>query len=254
METLLCFVGTPILAALVIFLLGFRVIDEYERAVVFRLGRYKGLKGPGWFWIIPLFEWVESVVDIRVITLDVPPQDCITHDNVTVRVDAVTYFRVVDAMRAVIYVKNYYMATFQIAQTTLRSIIGQVNLDELLADRERINEHIRTVLDEHTDPWGVKVTLVEIKDVQLPDTMKRSMAKQAEAERERRAKIIRAEGELSAAEKLVAAAQQMATSPGSMQLRYLETLNEIAQEKNSTIVFPLPIELFEVLLRGMTKS
>jgi regulator of protease activity HflC (stomatin/prohibitin superfamily) len=220
----------------------FRVIREYERAVVFRLGRLADTRGPGFIIVIPFFEQVVKV-SLRTVTLDVPPQDCITNDNVTVRVNAVAYYRVEFPERAVVEIQNYNLATLQIAQTTLRSVVGQVNLDELLADREAINDRLKSVIDDHTDPWGVKVSIVEIKDVELPDSMQRSMARQAEAEREKRAKIIHASGEFEAARELLAAAKLMDESPSALQLRYLQTLVEVAAERNSTILFPIPIDL-----------
>jgi len=222
----------------------FRIIREYERAVVFRLGRFSDIRGPGLIFVIP---FVESVVKVslRTVTLDVPPQDCITNDNVTVRVNAVTYYRVENPEKAVIDIQNYNLGTLQIAQTTLRSVVGQVDLDELLADRDAINDRLKSVIDEHTDPWGVKVSVVEIKDVELPDSMQRSMARQAEAEREKRAKIIHASGEFEAARELLDAAKLMDESPAALQLRYLQTLVEIAAERNSTILFPIPIDLMK---------
>ncbi len=230
--------------AIFLFMSTFRIIKEYERAVVFRLGRVlKQPKGPGWFFILPFGIDQLNKVDLRVVTLDIPRQDCITNDNVTVGVNAVAYFRVVEPMRAIVQVDNYTKATFQIAQTSLRSVIGQVELDELLAHRERVNEDLQRIIDEQTEPWGIKVSIVEVKDVELPPQMQRAMARQAEAEREKRAKIIHAEGEYRAAQQLLEAARLMAVEPSSMQLRYLQTLTEIAVEKNSTIIFPLPIDL-----------
>jgi regulator of protease activity HflC (stomatin/prohibitin superfamily) len=228
----------------VLFLLTFRVTKEYERAIVFRLGRaLKKPRGPGWFFVFPYPIDQLTRVELRVVTLDIPRQECITNDNVTVHVNAVAYFRVIDPMRAIIQVDNYTRATFQIAQTTLRSVIGQVELDELLAHRERVNEQLQHIIDEHTEPWGIKVGIVEVKDVELPDQMQRAMARQAEAEREKRAKIIHADGEFQAAQRLRDAANLMAQEPASLQLRYLQTLTEIAVEKNSTILFPVPIDL-----------
>lgn len=228
---------------------GIRIVAEYERGVIFRLGRVVGARGPGLFFIFPGFERMQ-VVDLRTITLDVPPQDCITQDNVTVRVNAVIYYRVMNPTNAVVQIKNYNLGTAQIAQTTLRSVVGQVELDGLLSEREHINDQLQSIIDEATDPWGVKVTLVEIKDVELPQSMQRVMARQAEADRERRAKIIHAEGEMQAAVQLRQAAEQMAQEPISVQLRYLQTLTEIAAEKNSTIIFPLPVDLIDSLINA----
>ncbi len=226
-----------------------RIAQEYERGVVFRLGRYTGVRGPGIFFLIPFIE--RSVkVDLRVVTLDVPAQEAITRDNVTVKVNAVVYFRVVKPEDSVIKVFDHRYATSQISQTTLRSVLGQSELDELLAHREKINQTLQKIIDEQTDPWGVKVSIVEIKDVELPQTMQRAIAAQAEAERERRAKIVHAEGEHQAAEKLAEAARVMATQPMSLQLRYLQTLTVIATEKTNTIVFPLPVDLFEVIMKN----
>lgn len=225
-----------------------RVMKEYERAVVFRLGRLIGVKGPGLIILIPLIDRMVKV-DLRTVTLDVPPQEVITRDNVSVSVSAVVYFRVIDAARAVVQVENYYFATSQLAQTTLRSICGQAELDELLSEREKLNTRIQEILDSDTEPWGVKVSKVEIKEIDLPDEMKRAMAKQAEAERERRSKIINAEGELQAAEKLAEAARIMAESPITIQLRYLQTLREVAAENNSVTLFPIPIDLFKPFLK-----
>ncbi|MBI4722359.1 MAG: slipin family protein [Candidatus Stahlbacteria bacterium] len=224
-----------------------KVLQEYERGVVFRLGRFVGIKGPGLVIIIPFIDRLITV-PLRVVTLDVPSQDVITRDNVSVKVNAVVYFRVMDASKAIIAVQDYLYATSQISQTTLRSILGQVELDELLAGREKLNKELQQLIDEQTDPWGIKVSMVEIKHVDLPDEMKRAMAKQAEAERERRAKIIHAEGEFQASDKLREAADVLARSTAALQLRYLQTLTEIATEKNSTIIFPLPIDLIKPLL------
>ena len=225
-----------------------RILNEYERAVVFRLGRIRDVKGPGLIIIIPGIDKVVKV-DMRTITMDVPPQDVITKDNVSIKVNAVVYFRVVDANAAVIDVENYLYATSQLAQTTLRSVCGQVELDEILSAREKINIHLQEILDRSTDPWGIKVSLVEVKQIDLPEEMKRAIAKQAEAERERRAKVINAEGEFQAAQKLIEAAALMETQPMSLQLRYLQTLNQIASENNSTTLFPIPIDLFKPFLK-----
>ena len=223
-----------------------RIINEYERGVLFRLGRLIELRGPGLRLIIPFGIDRLVKIDLRTVTLEVPPQEVITHDNVTIKVNAVIYFLVVDPNHAVTKVANFINATSQIAQTTLRSVLGQSSLDELLANREKINNRLQQIIDEQTEPWGIKVSTVEIKDVELPATMQRAMAKQAEAERERRSKIIHAEGEFMAAQKLVDAAALLATQPLTLQLRYLQTLTEIGVEKNTTIVFPLPVELLSL--------
>lgn len=230
-----------------------RIVAEYERGVIFRLGRVSGEpRGPGLFLIIPGIDRMVKV-DLRVVTMDIPPQDCITKDNVTVRVNAVLYFRVIDPTKAVVNVRNYAQATVQIAQTSLRSVVGQRELDGLLAEREEVNHDLQQIIDEQTDPWGIKVSIVEIKDVELPEVMQRAMARQAEAERERRAKIIHAEGEAQAAEKLAVAAKEIATQPIAIQLRYLQTLTEISVGKNSTIIFPLPMDLIKPFLGLMEK-
>jgi regulator of protease activity HflC (stomatin/prohibitin superfamily) len=225
-----------------------RILNEYERAVVFRLGRIRDVKGPGLIIIIPGIDRVVKV-DMRTITMDIPPQDVITKDNVSIKVNAVVYFRVVNANAAVTNVENYLYATSQLAQTTLRSVCGQVELDETLSAREKINMHLQEILDRSTEPWGIKVSLVEVKQIDLPEEMKRAIAKQAEAERERRAKVINAEGEFQAAQKLIEAAALMETQPMSLQLRYLQTLNQIAAEHNSTTLFPIPIDLFKPFLK-----
>lgn len=225
-----------------------KIVQEYERGVIFRLGRVVNEpKGPGLFFIIPFIDKMVKV-DLRIITLDVPTQEAITRDNVTVRINAVVYFRVLDPIASVISIENYRVATSQIAQTTLRNVIGQFELDQLLADRDKINHELQKIIDEATEPWGIKVSIVEVKDVELPEVMKRAMARQAEAEREKRAKLIHAEGELQAAQQLASAADVMDTSPSTLQLRYLQTLTEIAVEHNSTIIFPLPIELIQPLM------
>ena len=245
------FTGIVIAAVLAILASAFRVLREYERGVVFLLGRYQRVKGPGLIIIIPLLQQMVRV-DLRTIVMDVPTQDLITRDNVSVQVNAVLYFRVIDPDHAVLNVENYMEAIGQLAQTTLRSVLGQHELDELLAERERLNNNIQTILDQQTDQWGIKVASVEIKHVDIDESMIRAIAKQAEAERERRAKIIHADGEYEAAERLVEAAQRMASESGSMQLRYLQTLTEIAGEKSSTIVFPLPMNVMESLGRLVT--
>jgi regulator of protease activity HflC (stomatin/prohibitin superfamily) len=243
------------LAVVILFwaLPGLRVVAQYERGVIFVLGKLKGAKGPGLFWVPPYISKMRKI-DLRVITIELPPQEGVTRDNVTVKVSAVVYFYVVSPTAAVNNVLDYYRATVQIAQTTLRSVIGQSNLDQLLTDREDINKAIQHILDEHTEKWGIKVTTVEVKDVELPVTMQRAMAKQAEAEREKRAKVLLAQGEFQASQTLADAAAVIATEPAALQLRYLQTLTEIAVEKNSTIIFPLPIDLVEPLTKLMQKS
>jgi regulator of protease activity HflC (stomatin/prohibitin superfamily) len=225
-----------------------KVLKEYERGVVFRLGRVIGAKGPGLILLIPLIDRMQKV-SLRLVTMDVAPQDVITRDNVSIKVNAVVYFRVIDPVKAVISVENYLFATSQLAQTTLRSVCGQAELDELLAERDKINAHLQEILDKHTDPWGIKVTVVELKHIDLPQEMQRAMAKQAEAERERRAKIIGAEGEYQAAQKLADAAAIIQQYPVALQLRYLQTLREIASENNSTTLFPIPIDIITPFLK-----
>jgi regulator of protease activity HflC (stomatin/prohibitin superfamily) len=225
-----------------------KILKEYERGVIFRLGRLIGAKGPGLIIIIPGIDKLLRV-SLRTVTLDIPPQDVITRDNVSIKVNAVVYFRVVDPNRAVVEVENYLYATSQLAQTTLRSVVGQVELDELLAQREKINIHLQDILDKHTEPWGIKIAMVETKQVDLPETMQRAIARQAEAELERRAKIIHAEGEAQAAEKLAEAANIISVNPAALQLRYLQTLTEIAVEKNSTTIFPVPIDLIAAFMK-----
>ncbi len=226
-----------------------RVLREYERGVIFRLGRLIATKGPGLILLIPFIDRMERV-DLRTVTLNIPPQEVITRDNVPSSVNAVAYFRVVDQDRAIVEVENYLVATSQIAQTALRSVLGKAELDQLLSERERLNEELQTIIDESTEPWGVKVTAVEIKDVEIPEQMQRAMARQAEAERERRAKIINSEGEYQAAQKLTDAADIISTNPASLQLRYLQTLLEIGSNQNTTIVFPLPMDVLEPFLGG----
>jgi regulator of protease activity HflC (stomatin/prohibitin superfamily) len=231
--------GAIIVGLLLLFLLaGLRVVNQYERGVVFVLGRLRGAKGPGVFWVPPFISAMRKI-DLRVVTIDLPPQEGVTRDNVTVRVSAVVYFYVVNPSDAVNNVLDYYRATVQIAQTTLRNVMGQSELDQLLASREQINRSVQQIIDEHTERWGIKVTAVEVKDVELPQTMQRAMAKQAEAEREKRAKVLLAQGEFQAAQTLADAARVISTEPAALQLRYLQTLTEIAVEKNSTIIFPL---------------
>lgn len=226
-----------------------RILREYERGVIFRLGRLVGAKGPGLILLIPIVDRIVRI-SLRIITMDVPAQEVITKDTVPVKVNAVIYFRVVNPENAVVEVQNFVNATSQIAQTTLRSVLGQMELDELLSQRERINQTLQKIVDEHTGPWGIKVTAVETKDIELPEGMKRAMAKQAEAERERRAKIIHAEGEYQASEKLVKAADRIAKQPTALTLRYLQTLTEVATEKNSTTLFPIPIDLIRPFLEN----
>jgi len=235
---------------LLIFLLSssIRVLREYERGVIFRLGRLIDSKGPGIFLLIPVIDRIVKV-SLRTVVMDVPPQDIITKDNVSVKVNAVVYFRVVDPSKAVVEVEDYLYATSQLSQTTLRSILGQAELDELLSSREKINAELQSILDTHTDPWGIKVSQVEIKHVDLPQEMQRAMAKQAEAERERRAKVINAEGEFQASTKLAQAAEIMNKEPITIQLRFLQTLREVAAENNSTTIFPVPIDLFKPFVK-----
>jgi regulator of protease activity HflC (stomatin/prohibitin superfamily) len=227
-----------------------RVVNEYERGVVFRLGRYVGVRGPGLVLLIPFIERMVKV-ELRVVTMDVPQQECITMDTVTVKVDAVVYFRVMKPESAILNVEQYIRATSLLCQTTLRNVVGQSELEELLAHREKINEKLQAIIDESTEPWGIKVTMVEVRDVQLPDNMQKIMAAQAEAERGRRAKIIAAEGEAQAAEKLAEAARIISSQPAAMQLRYLQTLVTIASERTNTVVFPLPIDLIMPMLNKL---
>jgi len=245
--------GILILFLIIIMASAIRIVKEYERGVIFRLGRLVGAKGPGLFFIIPFIDNMIKV-DLRVITLDIPSQEAITRDNVTVTVNAVAYYRVLNPEDAIVQVEDYQRATWQIAQTSLRSVLGQSELDELLTHREAINQKLQQIIDEQTEPWGIKVSIVEVKDVELPDTMKRAMARQAEAEREKRGKIIHAEGEQQAAKALSDAARIIGAAPGAMQLRYLSTLTEIAVEKNSTIIFPIPIEFIAAFESVMEKQ
>src|SRR5512132_4220552 len=241
-------VGTFVVIAAIILISGIKILREYERAVIFRLGRMAAARGPGITYVIPLVEKMVRV-DLRTLTMDVPPQDVITRDNVSVKVSAVLYFRVVDPNRAIREVANYLFATSQLAQVTLRSICGQAELDELLAEREKINTRIQEILDAQTDPWGIKVVLVELKHIDLPQEMQRAMAKQAEAERERRAKVIHADGEFQASQKLADAAEVISKQPMALQLRFLQSLVEVASEKNSTTIFPVPIDLLTPFLK-----
>ena len=242
--------GMIVFLAIVIFIIAnsVRILREYERGVVFRLGRFVGVRGPGLIILIPLFEKMVRVT-LRTVALDVPPQEVVTRDNVSLKVNAVMYFQVFEPGKAIIAVEDYLYATSQMGQTTLRSILGEHNLDDLLSNREAINLKLQQVIDERTDPWGIKVSAVEVKDVDLPENMKRAIAKQAEAERERRAKVIHADGEFQASSKLKDAADVMAVQPVAIQLRYLQTLTEIAVEKNSTIVFPLPLEFLSYFMK-----
>lgn len=242
-----------IVGVLVLLAASVRVVQEYERGVIFRLGRVMGARGPGLIILLPFVERM-SKVDLRTITLDVPSQEAITGDNVTVKVNAVVYFKVVDPTMAIVEIEDYRRATWQIAQTSLRNVIGQSNMDQLLQDREMINETLQHIIDEATEPWGVKVSIVEIKDVELNQQMIRAMARQAEAERERRAKVIHAEGELQASQKLSDAARVMNQEPGSMTLRYLQTLMEIGVEQNTTTIFPIPIEMLSLFMNNMDKD
>ena len=246
-------IGALVLVLVIIALSAIRVVQQYERGVIFVLGRLIGAKGPGLF-LVPPFVSRMVKVDLRIVTLTVPPQEVISRDNVTIKVTAVVYFYVVDPIAAVIKVVNFSQATSQIGQTTLRNVLGQSELDELLAERNKINRDLQAIIDEHTERWGVKVTAVEIKDVELPATMQRAMAKQAEAEREKRAKVIHAEGELLASTQLAQAAAVIGSQPAALQLRYLQTLTEIAVEKNSTIVFPLPIDVIEPIIQMMRRQ
>ena len=251
MSLLVLFVlGALVLLLVLLALSALRVVQQYERGVVFVLGRLSGAKGPGLFVVPPLISHVVKV-DLRIVTLTVPPQEVITRDNVTVKVTAVLYFYVVDPIAAVVKVVDFQQASAQIGQTTLRNVLGQSVLDELLAERNKINRELQAIIDEHTSQWGVKVSAVEIKDVELPPTMQRAMAKQAEAEREKRAKVIHAQGEWQASTELAQAAQVLNSQPAALQLRYMQTLTEIAVEKNSTIIFPLPIDLVKPLMEMM---
>jgi regulator of protease activity HflC (stomatin/prohibitin superfamily) len=247
--TVLVFLAVLVAVALALTAASVRVLREYERAVVFRLGRLIGKKGPGVVFLIPAVDRMVRV-DLRTVVLDIPPQDLITRDNVSAKVNAVAYFRVVDACSAVVEVERFLAATSQIAQTTLRSVLGKADLDMLLSERERLNEALQQIIDEQTDPWGVKVMSVEIKDVGIPSGMQRAMARQAEAERERRAKVIHAEGEFQASQRLRDAAQVISTNPAALQLRYLQTLTEVGVNQNSTIVFPLPLDVIQPFLKA----
>lgn len=242
-------IGVIVVFLLLVLVASIKVVQEYERGVVFRLGRLAGARGPGLILLIPFIERMQKM-DLRTVTMDIPAQEVITRDNVTVRVNAVAYFRVIDPNAAVVNVADYIRATSQIAQTTLRSVLGQSSLDDLLSQREKINMELQQIIDEQTEPWGVKVSVVEVKDVELPQSMQRAMARQAEAERDKRAKIIHAEGEFQAAEQLGHAADIINQNPVTIQLRYLQTLTEIGAEKNTTIAFPIPIDMFRSFMGG----
>ncbi len=250
----MAFISVLVIIAVILIGSMIRIVQEYERGVIFRLGRCIGSKGPGIIFLLPLGIDKMVKISLRTVTLDVPAQDVITKDNVSVKVNAVVYFRVIDPTKAVISVENYFYATSQLAQTTLRSVCGQAELDKLLSEREKINEELQEILDKHTEPWGVKVSNVELKQIDLPQEMQRAMARQAEAERERRAKIINAEGELQAANTLAEASKIMASNPMTLQLRYLQTLSEIATENSSTIVFPIPIELLRAFAKEVQED
>jgi regulator of protease activity HflC (stomatin/prohibitin superfamily) len=245
----------PVLAAgLALAFSSIRIMREYERGVVFRLGRLVPLRGPGLTWLIPLGIDRLVKVPLRIVTLDIPPQDVITRDNVSIKVNAVVYFRVKDPVKAVVVIQDYLFATSQLAQTTLRSVVGQAEMDQLLAERDHFNHIIQKIIDEGTDPWAIDVTAVEIKDIDLPQEMRRAMAKQAEAERERRAKVINANGELQASETLAEAARVMSIHPAALQLRFLQTVTEIAAENNSTTLFPIPVDLFRPFIEGAARA
>ena len=247
------FIASIAIVVILIIASAIRILREYERGVIFRLGRLIGAKGPGLIILIPFIDRMVKT-SLRTVVMDVPPQDVITKDNVSVQVNAVIYFRVINPEKAIVEVENFTFATSQLSQTTLRSIVGQVELDELLSEREKINQELQGIIDKSSDPWGIKVSLVEVKHIDLPMEMKRAMAKQAEAERERRAKIINAEGEFQAAERLSQAASIISKYPVAIQLRYLQTLSEVATENNSTTIFPVPIDLFKPFIEGMTKK
>jgi regulator of protease activity HflC (stomatin/prohibitin superfamily) len=253
MEIFSAFLFVVAVFVIIILANAIRILREYERGVVFRLGRVIAVKGPGIIFLIPIVDKMVKV-SLRTVVLDVPPQDVITKDNVSIKVNAVVYFRVVQPEKAIVEVENFLFATSQLSQTTLRSILGQSELDELLSERDRINAKLQTIIDQHTEPWGIKVSNVEVKQIDLPVEMQRAMAKQAEAERERRAKVVHAEGELQASQKLADAAQIIQTHPIALQLRYLQTLTEIASEKNSTTIFPIPIDLISMFLDAMKKK
>ncbi|MDD5038334.1 MAG: slipin family protein [Dehalococcoidales bacterium] len=252
MDTMI-FVGIVVLLLLVVLQSTIKIVKEWERGVILRLGRLVGAKGPGLFLVIPFFDRMIKV-DLRTVTMDIPPQDVITKDNVTVKVDAVVYFRVVDPEAAVVKVLDHIRATSLIAQTTLRNVLGQYELDDLLASREKLNQALQKIIDEQTDPWGVKVSIVEIKQVELPETMRRSMAAQAEAERDKRAKIIHADGEFQASARLAEAGAIIAKEPTTLQLRYLQTMVEMASEKSTIVLFPFPIDLVSMFMKNETPA
>jgi len=247
------FLGSFLVMVVLVLLSGIRVLREYERGVIFRLGRLVGARGPGLFYVIPIIEQMVRI-ELRIITLDIPQQEVITRDNVTIRVNAVLYFRVQDPHAAVVQIQNFLQATSQIAQTTMRAVVGEAELDEVLAERDKINNKLQQIIDDHTDPWGIKVTAVELKDVELPEEMRRAIARQAEAERERRAKVIAAEGEFQASQRLSEAADIIGAHPPALQLRFLQTVVEISAEQSSTVLFPLPLELFEAMVPTMSRA
>jgi len=247
------FLGSFLVMVVLVLLSGIRVLREYERGVIFRLGRLMGARGPGLFYVIPIIEQMVRI-ELRIITLDIPQQEVITRDNVTIRVNAVLYFRVQDPQAAVVQIQNFLQATSQIAQTTMRAVVGEAELDEVLAERDKINNKLQQIIDDHTDPWGIKVTAVELKDVELPEEMRRAIARQAEAERERRAKVIAAEGEFQASQRLSEAADIIGAHPPALQLRFLQTVVEISAEQSSTVLFPLPLELFEAMVPTMSRA
>ena len=253
METVSIFLTMVIIFAIIILSNAIRILREYERGVIFRLGRLIGAKGPGIIFLIPIVDRMVKV-SLRTVVLDVPPQDIITKDNVSIKVNAVLYFRVVQPEKAIVEVENFLFATSQLSQTTLRSILGQSELDEILAQRDKINRMLQKIIDEHAEPWGIKVSNVEVKQIDLPIEMQRAMAKQAEAERERRAKVVHAEGEFQASQKLSDAARIISETPIALQLRYLQTLTEIGADKNSTIIFPLPMDIIEPFLERARKK
>ena len=253
MEVFSAFMFVVVVFLIIIISNAIRILREYERGVIFRLGRLIAVKGPGIIFLIPIVDKMVKV-SLRTVVLDVPPQDIITRDNVSIKVNAVVYFRVVQPEKAIVEVENFLFATSQLSQTTLRSILGQSELDELLAERDKINAKLQSIIDQHTEPWGIKVSNVEVKQIDLPVEMQRAMARQAEAERERRAKIVHAEGELQASQKLADAAEIIQTHPMALQLRYLQTLTEIASEKNSTTIFPIPIDLISMFFDAIKKK
>jgi regulator of protease activity HflC (stomatin/prohibitin superfamily) len=253
MEVVAVFIFVVVLFVVILLGNAIRILREYERGIIFRLGRLSGVKGPGIIFLIPIVDRMVKV-SLRTVVMDIPPQDVITRDNVSIKVNAVVYFRVVQADKAIVEVENFLFATSQLSQTTLRSILGQASLDELLAERDKINSSLQKIMDTHTEPWGIKISNVEVKQIDLPVEMQRAMARQAEAERERRAKVIHAEGEFQASQKLADAAHIIEAHPIALQLRFLQTLTEISSEKNSTIIFPVPIDLIAPFLENFTKK